>query len=432
MDLSQFKDFLNLRGMLKREKDKIRILYLSQYYPPEINPPSVRVSELSSRWIKMGHDMTILTGMPNHPHGIIHDAYKGKRLLRENVNGVKIIRVWFYVAANKGFIKRVLSFLSFMFSAIFLGMTRLQNCDIVIATSPQFFTAVAGLLISKFLGVPFVFEVRDIWPAEIVAVGALRNQTLIKILEAIELFLYKKANMIVALAEGTIKILQKRGIPKEKIIFIPNGVDSHLFETPLSTDKTRDHLQLDGKFIISYIGTHGMAQKLETVLFSAKNLSARNDIVFIFLGEGSEKKRLIQLAQELKLENVIFLPQQERTKIPTFIQASNICLVPLRNAELFKHNIPSKIFEIMACSRPIIVGVDGESRELVVNRAKAGIFYKPEDSVALSSAIMKLYNDRKLSSRLGRNGQCFVNIHFDRDVLAHKYIDKLKEVVKSN
>ena len=380
----------------------------------------------------MGHDMTVLTGMPNHPYGIIHDAYKGKRLLRENVNGVKIIRVWFYVAANKGFIKRVLSFLSFMFSAIFLGMTRLQNCDIVIATSPQFFTAVAGLLISKFLGVPFVFEVRDIWPAEIVAVGALRNQTLIKILEAIELFLYKKANMIVALAEGTIKILQKRGIPKEKIIFIPNGVDSHLFETPLSTDKTRDHLQLDGKFIISYIGTHGMAQKLETVLFSAKNLSARNDIVFIFLGEGSEKKRLIQLAQELKLENVIFLPQQERTKIPTFIQASNICLVPLRNAELFKHNIPSKIFEIMACSRPIIVGVDGESRELVVNRAKAGIFYKPEDSVALSSAIMKLYNDRKLSSRLGRNGQCFVNIHFDRDVLAHKYIDKLKEVVKSN
>ena len=376
--------------------------------------------------------MTVLTGMPNHPYGIIHDAYKGKRLLRENVNGVKIIRVWFYVAANKGFIKRVLSFLSFMFSAIFLGMTRLQNCDIVIATSPQFFTAVAGLLISKFLGVPFVFEVRDIWPAEIVAVGALRNQTLIKILEAIELFLYKKANMIVALAEGTIKILQKRGIPKEKIIFIPNGVDSHLFETPLSTDKTRDHLQLDGKFIISYIGTHGMAQKLETVLFSAKNLSARNDIVFIFLGEGSEKKRLIQLAQELKLENVIFLPQQERTKIPTFIQASNICLVPLRNAELFKHNIPSKIFEIMACSRPIIVGVDGESRELVVNRAKAGIFYKPEDSAALSSAIMKLYNDRKLSSRLGRNGQCFVNIHFDRDVLAHKYIDKLKEVVKSN
>jgi colanic acid biosynthesis glycosyl transferase WcaI len=406
--------------------ERLKVLYISHYFPPEVNAPAVRVSEMAQRWAESGADVTVLTCFPNHPSGIIPEEYRGLLRSREKRGGINVIRTYVYAAANKGFIKRVLNFISFMLSAIFLGTPVVGKPDIIIATSPQFFVAVAGYVISRLKGSKFVFEIRDLWPEEIVAVGALKNKLAIKFLETIEMFLYRKADLIVAVAEGTIEILKGRGIPASKMALVPNGVDIDLFGNS-SGDSIRRELGVDGNFVAGYIGTHGMAHRLGTVLEAANLLKNHKDITFLFVGDGAEKENLVNRAQEMGLSNVMFHPQIPRSRVADFYAACNVCLVPLRKAELFTKNIPSKIYEIMASSRPIIIATEGESRRLV-ELSGAGLGSRPEDPQGLAEKVLYLRDDSTLCREMGQCGYSFVLANSSRRRLAEEYFELLNKI----
>lgn len=402
----------------------LRILYISHYFPPEVNAPAVRVSQFSRTWTELGHRVTVVTGFPNHPHGVIPSEYRGKVFQREDHEGVKVLRSYMYAAPNKGFVRRILNYLSFMLSATVSAICCSGKQDIVIATSPQFFVAVAGFVVSLFKRAPFIFEVRDVWPEEIVAVGAMKRGLTIKLLERIEMFLYRRAAMIVAVAKGTIDILTERGIPADKIVLVPNGVDYDRFSSALDDHQIRDQYNLNGHFLVSYIGTHGMAHNLGTVLGAANRLRRRDDIRFLFVGDGADKDNLVTTSKALKLENVTFVPQQDRVRIAHYYAASDLCLVPLRKAELFTKNIPSKIYEVMASGKPMLIGATGESQQLVEG-ARAGIAVEPDNDLDLSEKILQMADDRPRARRLGDNGRDFAYRHCRHHDLATQYLSHL-------
>jgi len=407
-------------------KTQQSILYISHYYPPEVNAPAIRVSQMAQRWVRKGNRVTVLTGFPNHPDGIISSEYAGRFYMKETQDGVDIVRTYVYATPNKGFLKRIMNYLSFMFSSLILALPRLPHLDIVIATSPQFFVAIAGYLISVVKRVPFVFEVRDVWPEEIVAVGAIRNKLIIGILERIEMFLYRRANLIVAVAKGTIDILTERGIAREKIVLLPNGINLDEFDVEVDMTRLRQKHNLNGEFLVTYIGTHGMAHKLQTVITAAEKLRSNRHIKFMMVGDGAEKQQLMRQVEELGLDNVIFVPQLPHDEVIEYYRISDACMVPLRKARLFTRNIPSKIYEIMASGRPVLIGTEGESMELVTH-ANAGIAFEPENAESLVQNILKLCDDRELSKRLGLNGHEYATAHCSRNQIADRYLDHLQE-----
>ncbi len=407
----------------------MRILYISQYYPPEVNAPAVRVSGLSRLWTKIGHDVTVLTAFPNHPSGIIPKEYRGRLLSREHDEGVSVLRSFIYATPNVRVLRRMLSYLSFMISATISGVLRSGKQDVVIATSPQFFVAVAGYVVSLVKHAPFVFEVRDIWPEEIVAVGAMKRGLVIRLLEKLEMFLYRRATLVVAVAQGTIDILRSRGVPAEKMVLLPNGVDVDRFVNTHDDHVLRDSLNLNGHFLVSYIGTHGMAHNLRTVLKAAQHLRDSEDIRFLFVGDGADREHLLQMQRELALDNVTFIPQQRRDRIPSFYAISDLCLVPLRRAALFTKNIPSKLYEIMASGKPVLIGTEGESRRLVL-QAQAGLAYEPDNDRDLAEKIMQLYCNRTLAAHLGANGRRFAHLHCRRAAIAERYGAVLSKLVE--
>ncbi|MCK6623402.1 MAG: glycosyltransferase family 4 protein [Calditrichia bacterium] len=407
-------------------KQDIHILFLSQYFPPEMGAPSARTYELSRRWVEKNQKVTIITGFPNHPTGVIPKEYKQHIFKVEQIDGIRVIRTYIYPAPNKGFFRRILSYLSFMCSSILLGPWKTGRVDIVVATSPQFFVAIAGYLMSRIKRKPFIFEVRDLWPESIVQLGQLRNRAIIKLLEFIEVFLYKKADLIVVVAESSIPLIEQKGIPRGKIKIIKNGVDLNLF-TPQKIDpEMKKKLGLEHKFIISYIGTLGLSHALDQVLETAKLLQDSPDIHFLLIGEGAEKEKLIHRKNSLGLTNVTFLDQIEKQLLPYYYSLSDIVLVTLRRLPLFQCVIPSKIFEIMAMEKPIIISVDGEARQLVINEAKAGIFVEPESPPALKEAILKCYQNPPECHVMGLNGRTFVEKEFSREVLADRYLEYLQ------
>lgn len=409
-------------------KNSLKILYISQYFPPEMGAPSARVHELARRWVQNGAEVCVLTGFPHHPTGKIPPQYRQHIFKRERLDGIKVVRTYVYPTANKGFFKRILSYISFMFSAIFLGSWTVNKPDVVIATSPQFFVAIAGYLISRIKNRPFVFEVRDLWPESIVQLGQLRNPLIIRFLEAIELFLYRRARLIVVVAESSIPILLKKGVPPDKIRIVKNGVDLSLFDPQKNDDGLREQLNLRDKFVSSYIGTMGLSHALDKVLETAGLLREQPDIHFLLIGEGAEKQKLLQLKNDLNLGNVTFLDQIEKQKLPYYYRLADVILVTLRDLPLFRCVIPSKIFEIMAMRRPILISVDGEARDLVVNQAQAGIFVEPENPTAMKEALLRLYREPELRKQLGANGRRFVELHFNRRKLADEYLNILKGV----
>ncbi len=406
--------------------NRLKILYISHYFPPEVNAPALRVSEMSAQWIENGADVTVLTGFPNHPNGIIPDKYKGLKRLCENFGKIKLIRTYLYATPNKGFIKRILNYLSFMFSSVFLGIWKIGKPDILIATSPQFFVAVAGYVISRIKRCRFVFEVRDVWPEEIVAVGALKNGLIIRALEALEMFLYRKADLVVAVAQGTIEILTERGVPHSKLALIPNGVNIDHFQNDSDGVTVRKELGLENNFVVTYLGTHGMAHRLETILETADRLRQHENIKFLFVGDGADKAHLIQKARQMELPNVLFHDQVDRTRIPGFYHASDLFLVPLRRAALFTKNVPSKIYEIMASRKPIVISTEGESRRLVESSG-AGIGATPEDAKDIADKILRLYEDEGLRRKMGQDGYSFALANASRKRLADDYLRYLEQ-----
>ena len=406
----------------------MHILFISQYFPPEMGAPAARTYELARRWVQLGADVTVVTAIPNHPDGIVPQAYRRGLLFEERVDGIRVLRTWVYATANRGFWRRSLNYVSFMLSSLLLGTRRAGAADVVVATSPQFLVGVSGWVASRRRGVPFVFEVRDLWPDSIAELGLLREGVLLRALRRLEMMLYRAATCVVGVAHSTRDELIRRGVDADKIVIIPNGADSQVFDDMEKFNGIRDTLALGSKFVVSYVGTHGLAHGLETVLQCADRLRHHDDIAFLFVGDGAEKNRLMQLADQLGLDNVQFVGVQPRERIPSYIATSDEALVPLRRKPLFEKVLPSKLFEIMGCARPVILGVEGEARD-AVQRAGAGICVRPEDPVALESAILELYHDPERATRLGRNGRDFVRHNFCRDKLAVTYLHVLREIV---
>lgn len=407
----------------------MKITFLCQYFPPEMGAPSARTYEHARHWASLGHEVTVVTGFPNHPTGIIKPEYRGQRVKRETVDGIDVLRTWIYCAPNKGFFKRVLNFLSFFFSSFVLGALMTKKPDVVVGTSPQFFCAVSAYLLSCLKRVPFVFEVRDIWPQSAIELGALRNPIIIRALETIEMFLYRRAALIVVVAESTEPYLIAKGIKPEKIKIIPNGIDARYLATAsISPEEIRNELGLQNKFIVSYIGTHGMSHALDTVLLAADKLTADEDVHFLFVGEGAEKENIKRLAVDLQLNNVTFLSEQPREKLLAFYRASDASLVPLRRLDIFKKVLPSKMFELMGVGSPIICSVEGEAAALL-RRAGAGLCIEPENAEALVDAILRLKNNDDLAERFSESGMQFVKAHYLRSVLAERYIDALESII---
>ncbi|HKQ79090.1 MAG TPA: glycosyltransferase family 4 protein [Blastocatellia bacterium] len=409
----------------------MRITLLCQYFPPEMGAPSARTFEHARHWASLGHDVTVVTGFPNHPTGVIHPEYRGHFVKRERVEGIDLLRVWVYVAANKGFTRRVLNFLSFFFSSLTLGSLLTRRPDVVVGTSPQFFCAVAAYCLSVIKRVPFVFEVRDIWPQSAVELGALKSRLLIRLLEAIENHLYRRATLIVPVAESTRHYLAGKGVPEEKISVVPNGVDAkYLASAKATPDRLREELGLEGKFIVSYIGTHGMSHALEVTLKAAKRLETDPSIHFLFVGEGAEKDNLKRLASELRLDNATFINAQPRERLLSFYGASDVSLVPLKRLPIFKKVLPSKLFELMGSGCPVICSVEGEAADLV-RSSLAGLCIEPENVDALVEAVIHLRGDRGLRAEMSGNGRSFVKTRYMRSDLAEKYLNALEMSAQS-
>jgi glycosyltransferase involved in cell wall biosynthesis len=406
----------------------MRILFISQYFPPEMGAPAARTFELARRWVDDGAEVTVVTAVPNHPNGIVPERYRGRRLVEERVDGIRVLRAWIYAAANRGFWRRSLSYVSFLMSALAFGCRRAGPCDVVIATSPQFLVGIAGFVTARLRGVPFVFEVRDLWPDSIAALDVLREGTLLRLLRRIEMALYREAALIVGVAQSTREELVRRGIDPGKIVIVPNGADSAVFCDLEKYNGIRESLGLGRRFVVSYVGTHGMAHGLETVLDSAEELRDHDDIQFLFVGDGARREHLEREAAARRLGNVRFVGVQPRERIPSYIATSDVSLVPLRRKPLFEKVLPSKIFEIMGCSRPLILGVEGEARAAVL-AADAGLCVTPESPRELSQAILSLYRDPDRATALGRNGRDYVRRNFSRDELARRYLRVLYAVV---
>jgi glycosyltransferase involved in cell wall biosynthesis len=400
----------------------MRILFLSHYFPPEVNAPASRTYEHCKQWVKDGHEVTVVTCAPNHPRGIVYEGYRNKLFQREEKDGIQVVRLWTYVTANEGFLKRTLNYLSYMVAAVLVAPF-LSKCDVVLSTSPQFFNGLAGYLVSRLKRAPWILEIRDLWPESIVVVGAITFRPVIRLLEGLELFAYRKADHIVVVTDAFKAHMLARGISSKKVTVIKNGVDFSLYKKPPhgAFDLVRE-LGLEGKFVVSYFGTHGMAHCLQTVLEAAKELREWKDIVFLLVGDGAERSRLVAMRDAMALSNVMMLDQQPKEKMPKLWSLSSVSLVLLKKSPLFKSVLPSKIFESMAMERPIILGVEGESAELVMS-AGGGICIEPEDAKDLASQVLNLYRDPTRCQELGASGRRYVLEHFDRQVLARRFAD---------
>lgn len=410
----------------------MKILYVSQYFPPEMGAPAARAAELSRHWANAGHDVTVLTGFPNHPTGVVPSEYRARlrRLVsREQIGGVNVVRTWLLPFPNRKAHERILNYSSFCASAATTGLF-LSRPDIVIASSPQLLVGLSGWWLALWKRVPFVFEVRDLWPESLAAVGMSDGNSLLhRALARIAGFLYRRSDRVVVVTPAFADYLVEHWrVPRPKISVVENGVETELFAPQPGTAERRE-LAGEGKFVVSYIGTMGMAHGLETIIAAAAQLRETNpEIVFLVLGEGAEKERIVALARKRGLNNLQFVDQQPREKIPAYIGASDVCLVLLKKTDLFKTVIPTKMLEFMSCGRPVILGVDGQARSILED-AGGGLVIEPENSQALVNAILYLAANRETARDLGQNGRKYIVRKFSRRQTAEEYIRVLERVL---
>lgn len=411
----------------------MNILYITQYFPPEMGAPSARVHELSRYWTELGHSVTVLTTFPNYPSGVVYEKYRSKiwkMVYREKIDGINVIRAWSYPTHLRSSVKRGLNYASFCFSSA-LTATFLKGFDVVISTSPPPFLGLTGLYFSRLTGTPLVFEVRDLWPEVIPAMGvAGENSLTYRLFDKLVSALYEKSAIIVAVTESfRMHIAETRGIPIEKIKVIENAVDTDLFRPQEASPQLSKELHLDDKFVVSYVGTIGLTHGVGVVVEAAKALkNVIPGLVFLLVGDGYEKDGLERKTRNEGLTNILFLGRQPREKIPLLINLSDISLVLSGGNPILGKTIFAKVFEPMACGKPIIVGAEGETKQLVVDKGKAGISIAPESGGELIEAIKTLYNSAELRKELGDNGRQFVTSEYSRKKKAKDYIQILESI----
>lgn len=406
------------------------ILFITDNFPPEVNAPASRTFEHCREWVRRpDHDVTVITCVPNFPAGKVFGGYRNRLYQEEHIEGVRVIRVWSYIAPNEGTLKRILDYLSFMMMAI-VAACFIRRVDVIVATSPQFFSAVAGYLISIIKRRPWIFELRDIWPESIKVVGAMKSPHVIALLERLELFLYRKADRIVSVTNAFKKSLGDRGVDTSKINVVTNGVDVSRFSHKPKDPELLATLGLDGAFVVGYIGTHGLAHGLNTVIEAASELersTPSSGIRFLLLGDGAEKAKLRARAEQMDLSNILFVDSVSKDEVARYWSILDVSIIHLRKDPLFETVIPSKIFECMGMGIPIAHGVRGESA-VIIETSRSGLTFEPESVADLISVINRLEGDPALRSELSKNGRESAK-RFDRGVLASKMLDVIDGVV---
>ena len=403
----------------------MKILFVTDNFPPEVNAPASRTHEHCKRWVAKGASVTVITCAPNFPKGKVYDGYENRLYQTEVIDDIRVIRVWSYVSANAGFVKRIIDYTSFALMAFFVGL--FKPCDVIIVTSPQFFTTFTGWALSKVKRRPWIFELRDLWPDTITTVGAIKQSKVIQLLERVELFMYRSADMIIPVTDAFKAKLIERHVDGDKIHVITNGVDTSQFPVVPKNEKLVQQYQLQGKTVIGYIGTHGMCQNLKFIVECARDLQLPN-LQFIFLGDGAEKEEVIAFAQQSKVENILFLDSVPKSQVVDFISILDIALVPLQKSDVFKTVIPSKIFGLAAMQKPILLGVDGISRG-IIERHKAGIYFEPENKQSFHQAVMTILGDKDLYRRMQLGCQSLAE-HYDRETLADQMLEHVQALVR--
>lgn len=400
----------------------MHILFLTDNFPPESNAPATRTYEHAIRWVKAGNKVTVITCAPNFPEGQVFSGYKNSWYQTHYIDGIYVVRVKTYITANEGLVKRIVDYMSFMISGFIAGLFQKQP-DVIVATSPQFFCACAGWALSVFKRKPFVFELRDIWPASITAVGAMKVNFFIRILEKIELFLYQRADSIISVTHGFKNELVERGVHSEKINVVLNGVDlSKYAPAPEKHSELVRKYCLEGKFVAGYIGTHGMAHGLEHIVCVAEQLQVHDDIRIVFAGSGAAKRKVVELVRDKQLKNVVFIDRQPKEMMPKVWSVCDVSLVPLINNSIFTTVIPSKIFECMGMGIPTIMSVPDGEATTIIRDANSGIVVESENVIQITHAIINLYNDSELYKLLSDNS---INVapKFSRDIMANRMLE---------
>jgi putative colanic acid biosynthesis glycosyltransferase WcaI len=405
----------------------MHILFLTDNFPPERNAPASRVYEHACYWVRWGHRVTVVTCAPNFPEGKVYAGYRNHWYQVEEVEGIRVVRVKTFIAKNEGVVRRTLDYLSFMVSGFGAGLLQTRP-DVVVATSPQFFTSVAGWAVAALCRLPFIFELRDLWPASISAVGALQASKALQWLEHLELFLYQRATKVVALTAAFKQDLVSRGIPSEHVEVVLNGFDFARY-TPQPRDMAlTQQLGLEGCFTVGYFGTHGMAHALDRVLDAAALLHDTPAIHFLFVGAGAARDALIAQAAQEHLDNVIFVPAQPKTRMPAYWSVCDLALVPLKNTPLFTTVIPSKIFEAMGMGRAIVLAAPEGEASQIIRGTGAGVVVPPECPTAMAQAIRELYYDKAM---VERSALCALRAapQFSREQQAHDLMHLFEQVI---
>ena len=414
---------------LAEQMGRPRILFLTDNFPPETNAPASRTYEHTKRWVAAGYRVCVVTTAPNFPEGVVHDGYRNRIWHTEEMDGIDVIRLWTYITANEGVLRRTADYLSFMLAAV-VAAPFLPRADVIVATSPQFFVPCAAAVLSRAKRVPWIFELRDLWPDSIVAVGVMGETMLIRALRRMEYFLYRDARRIVSVTHSFREVLTANGIDANKIAVIPNGADLEAYAPGARSDELAVRLGLTGKFVAAYVGTMGLAHHLVTLLDAAERLKDRGDIGVIFVGSGAEEKALRSEAARRKLPNVIFAGAVSKREVRDYWRLCDVALVLLRDQALFRHVLPSKIFEAMATERALILGARGESAS-VVEEAQAGIPIPPEDAEALARAIARLADNPAERTAMGKAGRRYVTERFNRDALAGQMLKVIEDVASA-
>lgn len=396
----------------------MRFCFVTPYYPPEVGAPQTRIHELALRLVRRGHQVQVLTALPNYPSGIVPPEYRDRAGTWEQLDGVDVFRTWIFATPNRGFLLRILNHLSFMAMAIG-AVPRMGPCDVVYVESPPLFDGVAGWVLAQAKGARIFFNVADLWPRSAVELGMVKNRVLVKVAELLERWCYKTADRVLCVTLGIERDLRAEGV--SQAVYFPNGVDTARFESGEGTAFRREHGWQD-RFLIVYAGTHGISQSLDTAV-QAAGMLAGTEVHFAFIGDGAEKPRL----QALAPDNVTFLDPLPRERMPEVLAASDAVLVSLRDLPLFAGAVPSKTYEAMAAARPVLLCAAGEVADLV-ELAGCGVVVRPEDPSALAEAVASLAGDPARRKQMGENGLAFVREVFDRDRLAERFEGLAREI----
>jgi glycosyltransferase involved in cell wall biosynthesis len=405
----------------------MKILFITDNFPPEVNAPASRTFENCMYWIKLGAEVEVVTSCPNFPQGKLYNGYHNKLIQKEIIEGISVTRLWTFIKPNKGFVVRILDFLSFSFMSFFYLLFKKKNFDIIIATSPQFFTGLTGMFISKIKNVPWIFEVRDLWPEGIILIK--HKSIVYRMLEKLEKSYYDSATGIVTVTESFKENIQQRfGYPDSKIEVIYNGSNNNMFQPVPKNEALLKELNLESKFIVGYAGTLGLSHSLGFVLDCLPDLYEINkDIHFVFMGSGAYEEEMRQIIKDKNLLNATLLPSVLKNQVINYISIFDIGLVSLKQSPAFLKVIPSKIFDLSAMQIPILLGVDGEARRIIENY-RSGVYYEPENVNDFVQRVLELYSNRKDATRFS-DGLERLSLDFDRNVLAQKMFEFISKIV---